>query len=237
MSSAKAHILEKKPLFRQADRMPSVARLVETPEARLKTFQDAAALARLLQFARGRTTVPLRVADLGGAASPLPGLLTKADPRILCTLPGQVLAQPAAAGNAPPPLSPSTLLPLLLAEPDAGHDAVVSVGVAEHVTPESLVPFFAHSIRMCRPGGLVLHLIYLNLSDSSLNPRGEAVLAAANAALGASLLSVPDWAFRAGHVSGPDDAMFRLGRRDGNLGFRASHQAACLVIEIEKDAA
>lgn len=237
MSSAKAHILEKKPLFRQADRMPAVARLLESREARLKTFQDAAALARLLQFARGRTTVPLRVADLGGAASPLSGLLTKADPRILCTLPGQAaLPVPAVAGHAPPP-PPSTLLPLLLAEPDAGHDAVVSVGVAEHVAPESLVPFFAHTIRMCRPGGLVLHLIYLHLSDSPANPRGEAFLAAANAALGASLLSVPDWAFRAGHVSNPDDAMFRLGRRDGNLGFRASHQAACLVIEIEKDAA
>jgi hypothetical protein len=237
MSSAKAYILEKKPLFRQADRMPAVARLIMPAGARLKTFQDAAALARLLQFTRGRTDVPLRVADLGGSNSPLPELLAKADPRVLCTFPGFAAPALSMAGDLPPPSSSPNLLSALLAESDGVHDAVVSVGVAEHVAPESLTSFFANTIRICRPGGLVLHLIYLNLSDSPLNPRGDAILAAANAALGASLLSVPDWAFSAGHVSGPDDAMFRLGRRDGNLAFRATHQAACLVIEIEKDAA
>jgi 2-polyprenyl-3-methyl-5-hydroxy-6-metoxy-1,4-benzoquinol methylase len=241
--NASIRILEKAALFRIADRLPRLARHITRRPARLKLFQDAACFAAVQQWARLRAAPGLRIADVGGDQSRLIPMLQAARPGFYdCTI---IDTWETSIGNGtvarPADLPGVTLIDALLGTEaarariaDDSFDIVVSISVAEHVPPEALAGFFADALRICRPGGRIVHYIDIHLTDSPRSARGEIHLAAANAALGAPLLAMPDWRARAGHVSSPDGMMFRWGERGDDMALRASHQAVSLVIEMQK---
>jgi len=211
---------------------------------RLKGFQDAVAYAQIMQFYEDRNRAPLSVADVGGDQSRLLPMLLGRAPGVS----GAIIdtwEKSIGQGTLTRPASQSgiTLIDALLGDPetaavipDNSFDVVTSISVVEHVSEAALDAFFADSLRICKPGGIILHYIDLHISDQGSNYRGTATAAAIARTWGPLAEAPTSWAFRAGYVTNPDSMMLRWGERGQNIPHRARNQAVCLVARHDKRA-
>lgn len=244
MTESEANILTKQRLFRVAARQKRVERHVRQPDSRLKVFQDAAAFAEIVAFARNSGLESVALADVGGDDSRLIPLLQATNHSFDCGI-IDTWDESIGSGTTERPVVDDQvrLIECLLGTdrckeliPDASFDVVTSISVVEHVPVEQLEAFFFDCARICKPGGLVLHHVDIHISDAPESPRGQAYLDSFGSIFGPPSRNVDDWAFRSNYVSNPDDIMFRWGQRGDNMSYRANHQAVDLVLRARKPA-
>ena len=232
-------ILNKSTLFATArQHMPSRRTLRgDGAPPRLKGFQDAMAFGHIMQHYNMRNRAPLSVADVGGDQSRVLPFLLERGSNITGTI-TDTWSQSIGNGTIqiPDPQTRISLIDTLVGTPEAhekiqdnSFNVVTSISVVEHIPANALEAFFSDCLRICKPGGIILHYIDLHISDSNQNERGTATAAALEAAYGPLKTSPNSWAFKSKYVSNPDSMMFNWGERMDNMEFRANNQAVCLV--------
>ena len=232
-------ILRKSDLFAAAQHYVSARKALMGDGAppRLKGFQDAAAFAAIAGYHNRRGGGPLAVADIGGDQSRILPMLLQHSPDIHGTI---IDTWSESIGNGtltvPEDQPRITIIDALLGQPssrdkipDAAFDVVTSISVVEHILVDELEAFFADSLRICKPGGMIAHYVDLHVSNAEFNQRGAKTVEAATAAWGTLDDQPESWAFRTEYVSNPDNIMYRWGERADNMPVRATNQVICLV--------
>jgi len=237
-------ILDKKTLFSAGQKHQPARKAILGVDAkpRLKGFQDAIAFAQITKECARRTSERITVADIGGDQSRLLPLLLDKHPNMDSFI---VDTWSQSIGNGTtqrPDVGPRIeLIDALLGQPetskiisDNSFDIVTSISVVEHVPEEDLTAFFADSLRICKPGGVILHYIDLHINDEPVSIRGEATAKALELGCGPLDIRPDSWAMQSRYASNPDSMMFRWGERGENMAFRARMQAICMIARIDK---
>ncbi len=237
-------ILDKKTLFDAGQRHQPVRKAIlgGASKPRLKSFQDAIAYADITAALRSINSKRISVADIGGDQSRILPLLLSKHPNMDSFIVDTWDQSIGQGTTKRPDVGPRIkLIDALLGQPetssiisDNSFDIVTSISVVEHVPEENLTDFFADSLRVCKPGGVVLHYIDLHISDDAFSSRGHATVKAIEDGCGTLDTRPKNWAMRSRYVSNPDNMMFRWGERRGNMRFRTKTQAVCMIARIEK---
>jgi SAM-dependent methyltransferase len=236
--SAKLRILTKAELFATCRHSRMLTALMHGERVRLKTFQDIMATAYAVHATRELDAA--WIADVGGDQSRLVQMLKAADPdKYHCAVIDTWDTSIGLGTVTRPDLPGVELIECLLGGErsrelidDGSFDFVTSISVLEHVPNEAVAGFFADSLRICRPGGKIVHLADLHISDRRRSGRGQVYVDALESVCGELPVKPDDWRFRSKYVSNPDNIMFRWGEHGRNGDVRESQQAVVVVVEL-----
>lgn len=126
--------------------------------------------------------------------------------------------------------------------PDNAFDCLFSISVLEHLDTDQLAGFFVECERLIRPGGLMLHMIDVYLTDEPQESVTSRIAAYSTCFAGGFEPLVPptadgDASFRCSYATNPDAAMLDWNRIAPSLSeYRAVSQSCALALGARRSA-